>query len=79
MLIYRNIKGKYIESGAQNFSVNNRQRGILFLTTKRKRLEVVPLLESKRLIEKAIGYGLKPSRITSDQLSQEPLNSADQI
>jgi hypothetical protein len=79
MLIYRNIKGKYIESGAQNFSVNNRQRGILFLTTKRKRLEVVPLLESKVLIEQAIGYGLKPRRTTSDQLSQEPLNPADQI
>ena len=79
ILIYRNIKGKYIESGAQSFSVNNRQRGIIFITTKRKRIEVVPLVETKRLIEQTIGYGLKPQMATSKELRLGPGSFSNKI
>lgn len=60
MIVYRNIKGKYVESGVQNFSGNERQRGIFFITSKRKRIEIVPLVESKRPVEQIIGYGVDP-------------------
>jgi hypothetical protein len=77
MLIYRNINGKYVESGAQNFSVNNRQRGIFFMTKKRSRVEIVPLIESKRPIEQVIGYGVGPI-LTPVELLEPTLNNSSE-
>ena len=77
MLIYRNINGKYVESGAQNFSVNDRQRGIFFITKKRTRVEIVPLIESKRPIEQVIGYGVGPT-LTPVELLEPTLNNSSE-
>ena len=77
MLIYRNINGKYVESGAQNFSVNDRQRGIFFITKKRTRVEIVPLIESKRPIEQVIGYGVGPI-LTPVELLEPTLNNSSE-
>jgi len=79
MLIYRNINGKYVESGAQNFSVNDRQRGIFFITKMRTRVEIVPLVESKRPVEQTIGYGVGPFLTPVELLEPALKNSSEGI
>tara|TARA_B100001093_G_scaffold345470_1_gene330148 strand:+ start:520 stop:1146 length:627 start_codon:yes stop_codon:yes gene_type:complete len=63
MIVYKKVNGDFVESGGQDFAVNNRQRGILFLTTRRKRMHVIPLVELNMPIEQAIGYNSKPREI----------------
>ena len=60
MIIYRKEKGNYIETASQSFGINDRQRGIFFVTVKKAKAHVVPMVESKRPIEQAIGYNTKP-------------------
>ena len=63
MIIYRKEKGNYIESASQSFGINDRQRGIFFVTVKRGKAQIVPMVESNRPIEQAIGYNSKPRTI----------------
>ena len=63
MIIYRKEKGNYIESASQNFGINDRQRGIFFVTIKKGKAQIVPMVESNRPIEQAIGYNSKPRTI----------------
>ena len=60
MIIYRKEKGNYIESASQSFGINDRQRGIFFVTVKRGKAQIVPMVESNRPIEQSIGYNSKP-------------------
>ena len=63
MIVYKKVNGDFVESGGQDFAVNNRQRGILFLTTRRKRMHVIPLVELNSPIEQSIDYNSKPRTI----------------
>ena len=70
MLIFEKVsfvfgkeKGNYIESASQNFGINDRQRGIFFVTIKKGKAQIVPMVESNRPIEQAIGYNSKPRTI----------------
>ena len=61
MIVYRKINGKFEEMGGQDFVVNDTQRGILFITTKRKRMHIMPLVESNSPLELAVGYDTTPN------------------
>ena len=63
MIIYRKEKGNYIETASQNFGINDRQRGIFFVTVKKGKAQIVPMVESKRPIDQAIGYNTKPKEM----------------
>jgi hypothetical protein len=63
MIIYRKEKGNYIECASQSFGINDRQRGIFFVTIKKGKAQIVPMVESNRPIEQAIGYNSKPRTI----------------
>ena len=63
MIIYRKEKGNYIESASQSFGINDRQRGIFFVTVKKGKAQIVPMVESKRPIDQAIGYNTKPKEM----------------
>ena len=58
MIIYRKINGKFEEIASQSFGINDTQRGILFITTRKKRMHIMPLVDNKRPIEQAVGYGI---------------------
>tara|TARA_B100001057_G_C22755326_1_gene913498 strand:- start:338 stop:1171 length:834 start_codon:yes stop_codon:yes gene_type:complete len=67
MIIYRKEKGKYVESASQSFGINDRQRGIFFVTVKKGKAQVVPMVESNRPIEQAIGYNSRPRKIEGEE------------
>lgn len=59
ILIYRKIKGEFKEVGAQNFTTSKNQRGIFFITPRRGKVQVVPLVETQRPEKQFIGFGVK--------------------
>ena len=65
MLIYNKTKGVYKEVAAQSFNVTDRQRGIFFISENRKVIDIVPMIDNKRPIEQAIGYGTKPLEVVA--------------
>lgn len=75
ILIYRKIKGNYQEVAAQSFGVNDRQRGIFFLTSKRAKVHLVPMVETKKPIEQAIGFGSEP--FENEQAEEGKSDSSD--
>ena len=50
---------------AQSFNVTDRQRGIFFISENRKMIDIVPMIDNKRPIEQAIGYGTKPLEVVA--------------
>lgn len=67
MMIYREEKGNYVETATQSFRINDQYRGIFFVTVKRGNAHIVPMVESKRPIEEAIGYNSKPRIIKVEE------------
>ena len=67
MIGYRFMNGKYKEATAQNFHLSDKQRGIYFLTTRRKLVNVVPMVERFRPLERILGYGTPPLKIVSER------------
>ena len=63
MIIYQKLNNSYKEVASQSFGINDRQRGMFFLTTRKKRVSIIPMIDNKRPIEQAIGYGTKPLEI----------------
>ena len=41
----------------------DRQRGIFFISENRKVIDIMPMIDNKRPIEQAIGYGTKPLEV----------------
>ena len=73
MLIYKKINGIYAEEAAQSFNVTERQRGMFFFSETRNIIDVVPMVESNRPINHAIGFNTKPKEI---EVKEEEIKNA---